>query len=476
MLKDKLTKRLLWVFVSIVMLEVFVLHYVVSARLSLHSEQKATERLESSAILIREIVPVKQLMDKKAVQDVLRAAEAVNTRLTIIDTQGNVIADTDYEVSAMDNHADRPEIKEAYNGRAGQSKRRSDTLNKYMKYFAVPLLDGGKTAGVLRLSIPLSRIETETRILHQIILLGGFLAAAMAIVVGYFVSKHITRPILEMKEAAKAFSRGEFNKKLQVNTHDELGELAHALNNMSNELQQKIERLQKMDKIKTEFVANVSHELKTPLTSIKGFVETLEDGALEDPDNSRRFLSIIGKHAQRLSNIVDDLLTISVLEQDKERLSPNKEVFDLAELVDEVILSFNRAVVEKKQLLKLNKSDGNYAVFADRMRIEEVLVNLIDNAVKYTPEKGKIEIVLSEDTKNVLFTVKDNGVGIAQEHRDRIFERFYRVDKARSREVGGTGLGLSIVKHIVMSHNGDIQLESVPGHGTAVQISLPRQT
>lgn len=477
MLKDKLTKKVLGFFVTVVLVEVFLLNFFASIRLSEYSEQKASDRLQSNAILMREGFDAQKILsgDKEIQTNLVNAAKKIGLRLTVVNVEGKVLVDSAQNIFNMENHRDRPEIKKALSGRIGDSTRVSDTLKKSMKYVAIPLYDNEIMVGVLRVAIPLSFVETETRLLHQVVLFGGLVAAALAFVVGFFVSKKITKPILEMQEAAKGFAQGDFSHELKSHREDELGELAGSLDHMAKELQDQIKDLKEMDKIKTEFVANVSHELKTPLTSIKGFVETLEDGAIEDKDNARRFLSIISKHTDRLSKIVDDLLTLSSLEKGEEALKLENETFDFVELIEEVLMSFSRTLALKNQQFKINKEDGVYDIYADRMRIEEVLVNLIDNASKYTPEKGEITFELSADTKKMFFSIADNGIGISKEHQERIFERFYRADKARSRDVGGTGLGLSIVKHIVNAHKGTINLESNQDKGTRINVMLPKQ-
>jgi signal transduction histidine kinase len=227
-----------------------------------------------------------------------------------------------------------------------------------------------------------------------------------------------------------------------------------------------------MDRVRTDFVANVSHELKTPLTLIKGYIETLEDRAINDRDKARKFITIIREHTDRLGNIINDLLTLSELELSKRPIE--KTEFDLKSLIDDVKLGFGHALAVKQQTLTVNSQGSDFTIKADRDKIEQIFVNLIDNAIKYTKENGQICISLLEQGELITATVEDNGIGIPKEHIDRVFERFYRVDKARSRELGGTGLGLGIAKHIVMAHNGQIHIESEINKGTKIFVTLPK--
>jgi signal transduction histidine kinase len=297
-------------------------------------------------------------------------------------------------------------------------------------------------------------------------------AVIIALTVAYLFSRSITLPISRMQDAAQRIAKGDFSRKVDIKSKDELGRLAKSLNIMAAELQQKMENLRRMDKIRTDFVANVSHELKTPLTLIKGYIETLQDRAINDKDKAHRFISIIKEHAGRLENIIEDLLRLSELELSKDCL--NKTEFNLSKLVDEVTLSFGYALDSKRQSLNVDLQGDDFGIKADRDKIEQVIVNLIDNAIKYTNEGGRINVFLIEDKNDITLIVKDNGIGIPTEDIDRVFERFYRVDKARSRELGGTGLGLGIAKHIVLTHNGQISIESEISKGTEVVVKLPK--
>ncbi len=228
-----------------------------------------------------------------------------------------------------------------------------------------------------------------------------------------------------------------------------------------------ISEIRKLETVRRDFVANVSHELKTPLTSIKGFVETLLEGALDDKENSRHFLEIIRDHANRLDNLINDLLSLSYMESKEVRLELAE--INLKSLIQEVLSGF-KAQLAKKTIEVKNELPQGLAVTADKGRIEEVFTNLIDNAIKFNKEKGFIKIYAQDS----IFIVEDSGIGIPNKDISRIFERFYRVDKARSRELGGTGLGLSIVKHIVELHGGSVGVESTEGLGSKFWFSLPK--
>ncbi len=234
-----------------------------------------------------------------------------------------------------------------------------------------------------------------------------------------------------------------------------------------------VTKLRKLENVRKDFVANVSHELRTPITSIKGFVETLRDGLDGDADQSRRFLEIIGKHVDRLNAIVEDLLYLSRIEKDTEQTSIVLEHHPVADLLKQSIDSCGPAAAQKNVEIRLS-ADESLKARVNRQLIEHALANLLDNAIKYSDTGGVVDVEAAGDDGEVVISVRDRGTGIAEEHQSRIFERFYQVDKSRSREMGGTGLGLSIAKHIVHAHGGTITVQSVLNQGSTFSIRLPR--
>lgn len=232
-----------------------------------------------------------------------------------------------------------------------------------------------------------------------------------------------------------------------------------------------ITQLKKLERIRKDFVANVSHELRTPLTSIKGFVEALQDGAINDSKQAQHFLSIISQHSERMNRIISDLLLLSQIESDGYQLK--RRSFSLKNLISEIIEQYKGLAEKKSQTLKLNFNLNDEQIEADPEKIAQVLINLLDNAIKFTPEKGKIEISVDKNPNRIQISIRDNGFGIPSTDLPRIFERFYRVDKARSQELGGTGLGLAIVKHIVEAHGGKAWVESELNSGSIFHFTIP---
>lgn len=233
---------------------------------------------------------------------------------------------------------------------------------------------------------------------------------------------------------------------------------------------QDITEEKRVETIKKDFVANVSHELRTPLASIKGYSETLLDGGMDDEDTLKEFLRIIDRHATRMARLIDDLLILSKLES--HQMTMEIAPVDIREVIIPTVKSFEKQARDKRITISSRIPEGLPKVMGDRDRLEQVVVNLVDNAIKYTHPGGSVNISASRIEGSVRVDVADTGIGIPAEDIPRIFERFYRVDKARSRELGGTGLGLAIVKHIIQGHGGRMHVESAPGKGSAFSFFL----
>ncbi len=433
--------------------------------------------------------------------------------------------------------------------------------------------------------------------------LGSLLATAIVLPVGWLINRRFFRPIDEITQVATEFSRGDFSKRIEIFSQDELGQLSTGLNQMAQEMEQAmantnkdknrleallssmtegvmavdnqerifkindaatqmlrlprekainrylwevlrnprlvglirevlkegkskgmeltelsvpaggsatrgmsslvlrlqvspikesgevsgaaivfhdITDLKKLEKMRVEFVANVSHELKTPLASIKGFVETLKDGAVNEPENARRFLGIIEKHANRLDNLINDLLSLSKIESRETPLELKR--VRLLPLMKKVSANLEDRIKEKNHSLGLRVEPEGLELVADEALLDQAVTNLLDNATKYTPAGGRLSLYarivfplggVSPKDGRIEISVADTGIGIPEQDLPRIFERFYRVDKARSREMGGTGLGLAIVKHIMLAHGGEARVESQPGLGSTFTLSFP---
>jgi len=508
---------------------------------------------------------------------------ASNVRVTVVTADGLVLADSQSNPRTMENHAGRPEIRDALAKGEGQSVRHSVTINRDLLYYAARYSVPGGAPVVLRFATPLGTVEEEVWAVRRRLWLSSLLMLVIAGIASLWISRSFARRVERLQSFSRRVAEGDFRPIDADRSGDTLEVLAASLNDSAARLDRAIrtvteernlssailgsmvegvavvsrgERLvfandgfaeilelgvpprpgsslvetvrqtelieavravlrgaprveaeivtgtlrqhffavtvasvkaaensgavivlhditdlRKLERIRRDFVANVSHEFKTPLTAIQGFAETLLAGAMDDPQNRLRFLQIILDHSRRLARLTDDLLELSRMDADRVDLEVDR--LSVSQFVQSCIETTQRSAAEKNLRVSVNLKTSLPDIAADRRRLAEVLQNLLDNAVQYTPSGGRITVSASSDGDEVEFTVSDTGIGIPKVDQPRIFERFYRVDVARSREVGGTGLGLSIAKHLVEAHGGRIWVESEVGQGSQFHFTVP---
>jgi len=526
----------------------------------------------------------------------IESGRASETRITVIAENGSVLADTKENPANMDNHRLRPEIDEAFNGTPGTSLRFSNTLGERMLYSAIPITynshgggdnDSVLTTAALRLSIPITAIDSALGVLNIKLFVGTIIAVLIAFIVTLFVSRNISRPLEEMTKRAEYYSQGDFSQRMtmqKTSASQEVATLVAAMDRMADQLDDKINtivnqhnqletvfssmveaviavdrdekivsinsaaaemfnverseaegclvqevirnaaihqqieqvllteepledeivltngtgerylqtnavalgnrtgsevgvlvvlndvtRLRRLENVRSDFVANVSHELRTPITSIRGYVETLLEGAIDDKENAKKFLETVLRQSEQLSEIIDDLLALSRIEDGANNREMSLERQPLLLVLEDAIQTCFHKAREKEVSLDLDCPD-DIQLKINRTLFEQAIVNLLINGITYSEYGGRVTIrakqLMVNEQLYVEVRVIDNGVGIAKEHLPRLFERFYRSDKARNRKVGGTGLGLSIVKHIVQVHQGSVDVKSTLGEGS----------
>ena len=556
--------------------------------------------LQIRAVLIeKQIAPLFTSQNRQQLNNLCRKiGKETDTRLTIIQRDGTVLADSIELPLKMDNHADRLEIIAALAGRTGISIRHSHTMARDMLYLAIPLPTSisaatakPTTTGVLRLSMPITAINEALNTTTGAIIGCAIFLTIIAALITFTVSRKITRPLEKMRVSAERFADGKPAKEITLldeqNISLEVADLATALNRMAGQLNDRLQtvteqrnqleavfssmteavlvvdreekvlginraasrllnistttakdkpileilrnsellhfvhrclasperledemvlreasgeifvqaygtllrdatdhtvgalivlndvtRLRRLENMRRNFVANVSHELRTPITAIKGFVETLQDGAVSCPDDANRFLAIIHRHADRLNAIVEDLLTLSRIEQEETEAEIELAPGQIAQMLQNAAETC-AAQAQTKDITLAVDCPHRLTANLNEPLMEQAITNLVVNAIKYSQEESEVRITATDQPDLIRIKVTDRGVGIAKEHLPRLFERFYRSDKARSRKLGGTGLGLAIVKHIVHAHHGTIMVDSTPGQGTIFSIDLP---
>ena len=547
------------------------------------SRANLTSQIQLARLLVmsdKQVTPPQQLASM--------IGTAIKNRVTLIAPDGKVIADSDVGLSQLaqvENHLQRPEVQEAIKNGSGTATRYSDTLRTSMLYSAVTY-GRGKTDGIIRLAMPLEYLSTTRNNLHGLVGGSTFLTILIALLFSYGLSNLISKPLRDMADAAARIGYNGSKAKIPVVSNDEIGMLATVLNDMSERIDDQVQRLsagkqrldtilrsmgegvmvaapdgvitmvnpafrrlfsifgdvegnklveisrhpdlqdafnelskpdvnelvreisiqpsntilfthwvplkvdgvrqgivavfhdisdlKKAENMRRDFVANVSHELRTPVTIIKGYAETLLDGTLEsDPISAIRFVKIISNHSERLTNLINDILTLSSLETKDAILELNP--LDVSSTVAKAcMLLQGRAAQKNIAILNETAGGGLPRVMADQGRLEQVVVNLLENSIKYTPDGGTVRIFTEDAGESVKVSVADTGIGIPFKDLPRIFERFYRVDEARTREQGGTGLGLAIVKHIIQLHGGVVSVTSEPGKGSQFSFTIKK--
>lgn len=388
-----------------------------------------------------------------------------DTRLTMISSDGEVLYDN-FDDSINENHLQREEIKEASKNGTGSSVRYSETMEQ--NYLYVAEYDAQEQTYV-RLAMPFSGVSQSALML----LPSFFIAFVIAFFFVWLMSKRMADSILKpLQEISAVIRKADFGKEkieFQNYSYSELQEITDALQTMNNQIAKNLENLEREKQIRQEFFTNASHELKTPLTSIRGYSELLRQHAITDPDQIDHCLDCVLKESDHMTKLINDILIISKLEA--KDYVVQKSHIKLKDLLENVLKSLS--VQAKAMNLDIDASCENVTVYANLDHIQGILYNLISNAIKYNKPNGKIIIIIKERLDNILIKVMDTGIGISKEDQEKVFQRFYRVDKQRSKIVAGTGIGLAIVKHIVQFYNGSISLKSKENEGTSIEISLP---
>lgn len=577
---------ILFLIVQLILLFGLMIYYNYNQRQSYLEQLKNS--LYNQAILIKEFKTsnMNQISSIVIDQWSKEMGEKIDKRITIIDRDGIVVADSDYSPEEMDNHIDRPEIQDILEGQdIGTAIRQSDTLNIDMYYLAVPIRDGDSLTGFIRLSESLEDINQIISANITSNLIFFFFMFLLTLLLVWKLTKDIINPLSQITRIADNLSRGNFQDKIKIKDYNnEIGTLARVFNNMATQLESNINQiseeknraeailksmvdgliaadinlkirvinpaakkifdladvdvkgnrvieifrhheiehsldkamkentvltkeiiiqkaeirtlrcnfvpinneqgivtggivvfnditeLRRLEQMRKEFVANVSHELRTPLTSIIGYVDTILENDIDDMTTIERFLYIIKKEADRLAILIKDLLDLSKLEgKNKYVLRPGL----LNNIVDKIV-NILKEKARKKGIEIKTELSSDFMVYMIPEQIEQVFINLVDNAIKYTAEGGLIVVRVYYRYDKVVVEISDNGIGIPPEEQERIFERFYRVDKARARHFGGTGIGLSIVKHVIQNHNNKIEVDSQPDKGSTFRFYLDK--
>lgn len=372
-------------------------------------------------------------------------------RVTWVDLDGTVLYDNDLDVSTLPNHKDRPEIKQALETGEGQCIRKSTTMQMDNYYYALRLENGT----VIRVSTQARSVFSVFLAASPYVILILVIIIAICIYLAHFLTKQLLRPIEKL--AGNIENAGQ-----EVPVYKELVPFV-------NTIREQHENILMAAKVRQDFTANVSHELKTPLTAISGYAELIENHMAGGPEQESHFAKEIQQNATRLLSLINDIIRLSELDSGEDDLLSYEQV-DLDEVAGECVK--NLQVSAQKRNISLYYEGTSCIVRADRGMLSELVENLCQNAIRYNNEGGEVHVRVFLEKEQPMLSVADNGIGIPKDQQERIFERFYRVDKSRSKQTGGTGLGLAIVKHIVELHDATLHLESELGKGTTITIAF----
>ncbi len=378
-------------------------------------------------------------------------------RVTWVSADGTVLYDSVADKNTMDNHMDREEIREALETGYGESVRESDTVSGNYIYSAEQLSDGT----VIRISI--TKISVSA--LFKSFAASIVVVIIFAIIASVFLASRLAKKIVE---PINNIDPDKSNEYLGMKIYAEVEPLLHRIVKQQDQLKADRDEIEKASLIRQEFTANVSHELKTPLHSISGYAELIENGMVYDED-IKPFASKIRNESKRMTHLVEDIIVLTKL--DGGAIKMKWEDCDFCRIVEMAVDSLSAASSENK--VEIIKKLEPVNVYGIQQHLYSIVYNLCENAMKYNREGGSVTVKVKKRCDGVLLSVKDTGIGIPNESRDRIFERFYRVDKSRSKAVGGTGLGLSIVKHAVLIHGGSLMVNSIPGIGSEFTVLFP---
>ena len=401
-------------------------------------------------------------------------SDASSLRVTLIAADGTVIGESSLpskQLSQMDNHNDRPEVLAAREFGEGFSTRYSNTLKIQFIYFAKKVDQNHYGFKYVRLAQSLKSVENLASTYREFYYLIICFMVLVIIIAWFLLKNWLTDPIHELTQAADDISKGNLSRRININTGGiEIDDLATNMNQMAMTLDQDFRRIKRMEKVRSEFLGNVTHELKTPISSISGYIETLLEGAIKDENVNIGFLERALENVQRLEELVTDLVEISRIETGE--LQMNYDYFNIYNLLKDIHKDAQQRNSNKKNIkINLEVPDKKLFIYGDKGRLEQVIDNLLSNSMRYT-DQGHIRIKVLRRDNELVFSIIDTGIGISRKSINRIFERFYRADKARDRRKGGTGLGLAISKHIIEAHGSNIYVDSLENKGSTFSFGI----
>ena len=458
--------KLLASYIGIVLVAVAIVGsmqvYLVQNYLIKNKEQELIVRSQELSDIVKPFL-MTNLDPRPVILTVNRADRILGTEVWVIDKYGKVLAASADHLYCEGNTLEAIDLEQLKSGKVSIRKGQSEYFKEAVIRTIAPIIHNNEFIGGVILYSPVTGVNDTSKNMSKIYLGAALLGIFISIGIGVMLSKQITRPVKRVCEIAKSIADGKFDERVEINSKDELGVLASSINHMTK-------RLSEFEKMRRNFVANVSHELRSPLTSIQGYIDALIQGKGKTTQEESKYLQILQKETNRLTCLVNDLLEISRF--DSQTAYFDMEEFPLRSIVDRAVTSLKIQLEAKHLILNSDIPHDLPLCYGDEYRIEQVVYNLLDNAIRYSPNGGEIIISATSSNDEVLVEITDFGQGIPAQDLPFIWDRFYRVDKARSRSEGGTGLGLAIVKEIIDKHSGEVMVESTLGKGSKFSFTL----
>lgn len=389
-------------------------------------------------------------------------------RITIIDKQGNVLVETMDNIDTTEKYLQSEEVMDAFHNGFGVRKEFYERT-QYKLFMAVKVVHR-EFHGVIRMVIEDSEVQVNIQKIDRLVNIIFILPFVLSMFLSILISSMFTKRIKLITSVARSIADGDYSKTVKIKTKDEIGDLASIINDLSSQIKIKIEEIKKLEKIQMDFIANASHELRTPISNIRGYSETLLEELGSKSDHSEKFLSIIHSNSEKMSFFLDELFDLARL--DSRELELNIKDCDIEKLIDKVVLDLEKDIDEKGILFTKNIPEKLTNIKADNLSLYRIFFNLIENAIKYNKEGGWVTVSVFERAENIQMDIEDSGLGIPVEDAPFIFESFYRV-KQSSLEVTGTGLGLAIVKKLIDLHGGKVDVSSKLNKGSVFSLFLP---
>lgn len=462
-------RRLLFSYLFIILIGLglvgLLTSYLVEQSIYKNSQEELIRKAKNVNLLIQEQSPNGELKDILIFLD-----KSFDTRIWVFDKEGKIISTSADNEVYVGKSVSKSIVDRVLKGENVVSELEFEGLDEPMLSVVVPWGKDDTIYGGIVLHSPVVGLNDTVRSIREIILLTIVISVLLTTALVSYLSWSISRPLSQIDKAALEIGHGNYKKRIDITSEDEIGDLANTINGMAEKLDRVNLERERLDQIRKDFLANVSHELRTPLTAVQGFLEVLQDDLVTDEQARKRYYNVMYDETLHMNILIDDLMDLIKLEN--KEIILNKQNINIESLLDKVTFKFKQEIAEKGLKFNLNIQEDLPAINGDPNRLEQILNNTIKNAIKFTDE-GQIDINVSSDGDFILFTIADTGIGISQMDQELIWERFFKVDRGRSKKNKGTGLGLSIVKELVVMHNGKIELQSELGQGTVLNFWLP---